>query len=203
MKIKFLSICFIFAFGIAVSALIADETAKAPEMTPQQKAMMEAYQKAAAPGEAHKHLAEMAGSWKTTTKAWMSPGAAPMESTGTCENKMILGDRFLHQECSGQDMGMGPFQGMGITGYDNNKKQYEATWVDNMGTAIITATGQADASGKVHTFKGTYFDPAMGKNKKFRWVSRMIDDSHMSFEFYDQGPDGKEYKSMELTYTKG
>jgi hypothetical protein len=202
MRLKFLSICFIFLFGFSVSILIADETTKAPEMSAEQKAMMEAYMKAATPNEHHQHLAEMAGTWKTSNKMWMSPGAQPSESTGTCENKMILGDRYLHQECSGQDMGMGPFQGMGITGYDNVKKQYEATWVDNMGTAVTMATGKGDASGKVYTFTGTYPDPVTGKDKKFRWVSHMVDANNMTFEFYDHGPNGKEYKSMEMTYTK-
>ena len=65
------------------------------------QAMMEAYQKASIPGAPHQQLASLAGSWATQTKEWMEPHKPPRESTGSCEMKMLLGGRFLQQECSG------------------------------------------------------------------------------------------------------
>lgn len=36
--------------------------------------MMEVYRKLGAPGAPHRHLASLAGSWTTRTRAWMEPG---------------------------------------------------------------------------------------------------------------------------------
>ena len=69
------------------------------------QAEMERYKKLATPGEPHKLLASLAGSWTTKTKEWMEPGKPPVESTGSAEMKMLLDGRFLQQEYSGQMMG--------------------------------------------------------------------------------------------------
>ena len=58
-----------------------------------------------------------AGTWDTTMKLWMEPGAEPMVSTGTSTNTMILGGRQLKMEYSGTFMDM-PFMGIGFTGFD-------------------------------------------------------------------------------------
>ena len=47
------------------------------------QAMMDTYMKLATPGEPHKQLASMAGSWNTKTKSWMEPNKPPVESTGS------------------------------------------------------------------------------------------------------------------------
>jgi len=73
------------------------------------------------PGAEHKALEQFVGTWDTSVKMWMAPGAQPQESTGTAENKMTLGGRFLEQHYEGTMMGQ-PFTGMGYTGYDLYKK---------------------------------------------------------------------------------
>jgi Protein of unknown function (DUF1579) len=203
MKMKLFSMILVLFAGLFVVSAFAQET-KQPEMSAEEKAMMEAWMKAATPGEHHKHLAMMEGNWKTASKMWMSPGGAPTESTGACENKMILDGHYLHQDCKGPSMmeGMPDFNGNGMTGYDNIQKKYVATWVDNMTTGIMMATGTCEQGGKVHKLSGTYIDPATNKTKNFRWVSTAVSPSKMTFEFFDEGPDGKEFKSMEMTYTK-
>jgi hypothetical protein len=80
------------------------------------RAMMEVYQKLGIPGAPHKLLASMAGSWNTKLRSWPEPKKPPMESTGTCEQKIVLGGRFLQQEFTGDMMG-NPFTGIGFTGY--------------------------------------------------------------------------------------
>lgn len=203
MKFKLFSMILVLFAGLFVISAFADDT-KQPEMSAEEKAMMEAWMQAATPGEHHKHLAMMEGNWKTASKMWMSPGSAPTESTGTCENKMALDGHYLHQDCKGPAMmeGMPDFHGMGITGYDNIQQKYVATWVDNMTTGIMMATGTCEEGGKVHKLSGEYVDPMTKKTKKFRWVSKTVAPDKETFEFYDEGPDGKEFKSMEMTYTK-
>jgi hypothetical protein len=62
---------------------------------PDEKAIAEAIMKAAEPGEPHKKLEALAGSWEGALKMWLDPSKSPAESKGTSESKMILGGRYL------------------------------------------------------------------------------------------------------------
>jgi len=178
-------------------SVIADETKKKPEMDP---AMMEAMMKASMPGPAHKALDGMVGTWDTKVTSWMVPGADPISGTGWSENKWILGGRFVESTFKGDFMGM-PFEGRGLTGYDNVKKQYFGTWVDNMGTGMMTSVGTG-GSGNTMTFDGTYADPMTGKDTTCKEKITMVDADHHNMEMWMPGPDGKLYKAMEIAYTR-
>ena len=164
------------------------------------QAMMEVYKKLATPGAPHKVLAGMAGSWITKVKACMEPGKAPVESTGTCEQNMILGGRFLQQEFTGEMMGS-PFTGIGITGYDNHTRKFVSTWMDSMGTAILFFEGTASTDGKTITQECRYDDPIKGP-MRWRSVTRIVDDHTHVFEMYGTDKSGKEEKMMEITYNR-
>jgi hypothetical protein len=142
----------------------------------------------------------MAGSWNTKTKSWMEPKKPPMETTGTCEQKMVLNGRFLQQECSGEMMGS-QFTGIGVTGYDNHTKKYVTTWMDSMGTGIYYFEGTASPDGKVITQKSRYDDPIEGP-MKLRTVTKTVDENTEVFEMYGTNKSGKERKMMEIAYTR-
>ncbi len=167
----------------------------------EEKAMMDAWMAVASPGAAHKVLAELEGSWTATTKIWQAPGAPPQESTATSDAHMVLGGRFLEERVQGQMMGM-PFEGMGLTGYDNYKKKYLATWADNLGTTIMTMEGTADVAGKVITSTGTVDDFVKKKPTTVKSVMTIVDPDHHVYEMWQPGPDGKPYKNLEITYTR-
>jgi hypothetical protein len=183
---------------MTASLAMAKEKKQDKQMDPQ--AMMEMYQKLATPGEPHKLFASLAGSWTTKTKSWMEPNKPPMESTGTCEQKMLLDGRFLQQECTGEMMGQ-PFTGIGMTGYDNHTKKYVSTWMDSMGTGIFFMEGTASADGKTITERGSYNDPIEGP-MKLRGVTKIVDNNTETFEMYGTGKRGKEMRMMEIIYTR-
>jgi hypothetical protein len=162
--------------------------------------MMETYRKLATPGEPHKRLASMAGSWDTKTKSWIEPNKPPMETTGTCDQKMVLDGRFLQSECSGEMMGS-QFSGIGVTGYDNHTKKYVTAWMDSMDTGIFYFEGTESPDGKVITQKGRYDDPLEGP-MKMRAVTKIMDENTEVFEMYGTNKNGKERKMMEITYTR-
>jgi hypothetical protein len=164
------------------------------------EAMMEVYRKLATPGGPHKLLASMAGSWLTKTKCWMEPHTPAMESTGTCEQKVVLGGRFLQQEFTGEMMGS-PFTGIGVTGYDNYTKKYVSTWMDSMGISIYFFEGTAGGDGRTITQESSYNDPVRDP-LKWRTATRIMDDNTHLFEMYATGKVGKEEKMMEITYTR-
>jgi hypothetical protein len=167
---------------------------------PNADAYMEAMMKAGTPGDPHKALAVMEGTWNTTVKAWMAPGAEPMTSEGVSEMKMVLGGRYLHQTFKGNFGGM-PFEGLGYTGYDNVKKQYWGTWMDNMSTAMMSSKGEMSEGGAM-TFSGTMTDPMTGEDQPVKEKIRMEGNDRIEMEMWGPGPDGKMFKTMEIVYTR-
>lgn len=182
----------------AASATVQDD--KAPPMTPEMKAMMEAFQKAGTPGAEHRQLATLAGTYDLTVKSWHAPDTPPTIDKGTATRRMILGDRVLVEEVSSQMMGQ-PFTGQGLHGFDNVTGKHWSTWNDSMSTGLMVSEGTCDAS-MACTYTGTYHDPVSKKPVTSRMTTRWSDKSTEVFEMYAPGPDGKEAKMMEITYKK-
>jgi len=162
------------------------------------KAMMAAWEKAGTPGDNHKMLQKMVGSWTTSNKAWMGPGE-PEVSPGTCEVKSIMDGRYLVEEFTGSMMGK-PFVGHSMSGYDNLKKKFVSTWIDNMSTGIMYGEGAVNTDGKM-TMSMSYVDAMTSKPMTMRMVSRWEGDNKRVAEFFEKRG-GKEMKSMEITYTR-
>lgn len=153
------------------------------------------------PGDMHKVLAESTGEWTGEITMWMEPGKDPIKSKGTSSNKMILGGRYLETRNKGDFMGQ-PMEGIGVTGYDNAKKQFESTWIDNMGTGIMKMTGNYDAAAKTINFTGTMVDPGSGKEMAVRETYQMIDVSHHTMTMYMTPEGAQEFKTMEIKFTR-
>ncbi len=175
---------------------------EAPKMSPEEQAMMEKMMKLATPGPQHAMLAKTAGKWTfTSTMYGMDPAAPPTKSVGTSEREMILGGRFLFEKNKGEFSGM-PFEGIGITGYDNAQQKYTNFWADNFGTMTMTGSGSADSTGKVITIVSTFDDPMTGqKNATMRLVLKIVSDDELHLDMYSS-PQGKELKMVEMVMTR-
>ena len=167
---------------------------------PMDPAMMEAMMKAAMPGPAHKALDSMVGTWNTKITMWPMPGADPMTTEGVSEMKWVMGGRYVEQRFTGSFMGA-PFEGLGYTGYDNIKKRYFSTWMDNMSTSMMMSTGNAGADGTM-TMTGTMTDPMTGKDSETKEKFRVVDANNAVFEMWTPALDGKMFKMMEIAYTR-
>jgi hypothetical protein len=162
--------------------------------------IMEIYKKAGTPGEIHKLLAKLEGSWTTRTKNWMEPGKPPIDSTGTCEQKLVLDGHYLQQVYTGDMMGL-PFTGINLLGYNNHTRKYESVWLDSMSTAIYYFVGTASADGRTITQECSYDDPVRGPSV-WRSVTRIKDDNTLVFEMFITPKGGKEEKMMEMTVAR-
>jgi len=189
------------AIAMAMALPILAQEAKEKKPAPDQQAMMEAWQKAAAPGPNHKLLASLAGQWTFATKMWMQPGAPPETSTGTAVYTALMDGRFIQGEYKGTFGGMA-FQGLGLTGYDNVARHFTATWADNMGTSIMLMTGKYDPATRTFTYKGDMVDVMKPGNRvKVRQTVKVTDDDSHVMEWYEHRG-GKEVKTMEIAYTR-
>jgi hypothetical protein len=192
------------AFAAAVVVLVVPALAQSgnqpPQMTPQQKAEVDAYMKAATPGAPHQTLAAMAGQYDVKVKSWHDAKSPAMEESGTATRSMTLGGRVLVEDFSASMMGQ-PFTGHGMTGYDNVTGKYWSTWNDTMSTGLMVSEGTCDAQ-KSCTFNARWTDPLKKTEMKARMMMRWPSPTTEVFEMYAPGPDGKEMKMMEITYTK-
>jgi len=187
------------ALLVAATAFAADSP---PAMSAQQQAMMDKMMKAATPGPQHEMLKKLAGDWNAKVRFQMDPSQPWQESASTSTITMLMDGRYCQEVVSGQMMG-GPFNGIGITGYDNVIGKYVGTWIDNMGTGIETMQGTADAGGKVITWIGTMSDPVTGKPSRNRMVTTIVDDDHHTLEMYAVQPGAKkETKTMTIEYSR-
>jgi hypothetical protein len=131
----------------------------------------------------------------------MAPGAPPEISEGKAEVTLIMGGRYVMEkfEMSTPD---GPFNGLGIVGYDNIKKHYQSIWIDSMSTGVMTADGTGDQDARVIEYAGQEPDPMSNAYKPFRSVEKQLDDNTRRADTFEKGPNGKEFKAMELFYTR-
>src|SRR5438874_365359 len=151
------------------------------------------------PGAEHKLFAKLEGTWSTKVKSWNEPGKPPEESTGTMVRKMVLDGRYLEEHYSGIAAGKA-FKGQGIFGYDLELKKYFMTWIDNFGTGVMISYGTYDPRTKAWSFLSEEDGPD-GK-LKIRDVLRMVSDDVAMFEMFRTPPKAKEFKIMEITYTR-
>jgi hypothetical protein len=172
----------------------------APPMSAEEQAMMEAFQKAGTPGAPHAAIAKSAGDYTLAVKSWHAPGAPPSNDTGSATRRMILGGRVLVEEVSSMMMGQ-PFTGYGLHGYDNVSGKFWGTWNDSMSTGVMVTEGTCDDQGACN-FTGGWNDPITKAKVSARMTTRWTDANNEVFEMYGPGPDGKEMKMMEITYTR-
>ncbi|HCM34887.1 DUF1579 domain-containing protein [Chryseobacterium sp.] len=181
-----------------------DSMATASEWKPVDSATAtKAWMEFATPGDMHKILVKFDGNWTGATSMWMDDSGKAATSTSECTNKMIFEGRYQVSNYKGNFMGM-PFEGMSIMGYDNSKKKFVSTWIDNMGTGLMHAEGDWNPANKSIDFKGKMTDPSQpGKECVVREVYTFTDDNNHTLEMYGPNPKtGKEMKTMEIKFTR-
>ena len=172
-----------------------------PAAMPDSAAMMKAWQEFATPGTMHKWMEKTNGTWEGEVTQWMDPKAPPSKSKATNMQISVMGGRYVVGKYIGTMMGQ-PFEGMNIMGYDNGKKMFVSTWMDNMGTGIVHMSGTYDEATKMLNLKGHQTDPVTGKDSDMREEMTMIDNDSYSMAMYGTGMDGKEMKFMEAVFKK-
>jgi hypothetical protein len=184
--------------------------ATAPTGQPNPQEMMKQMMAMSKLNENHKLLADMNGSWNYSIKMWMNPdpNAKPQESKGTATRKSAMGGRYFTMDVTGKLQMPGEdgkmkdmqFKGMALEGYDNVKKKFVSSWIDNMGTGIQYSEGTYDPATKTFTFTSE-MEMMPGMKTPVRELLKMTDKDHMMMEWYETHG-GQEKKTMEIAYTR-
>jgi hypothetical protein len=169
-----------------------------------QEELMATYTELGKPGEEHKILATLAGIWNMDIKVWWQPGSDSMTFQGTCQNKMILGGRFLLSESQGGEEEMYTETHI-LIGFDRRHKKFTQVGFDTWGTYYVTASGPYDEKTRTITMYGEDEDPIVGKTQKYNMIIRFVDENRYITEvvFKDfRTPNQEPFKSVEIIYTK-
>jgi hypothetical protein len=187
--------------GLGAPAAGQDKPKKAGAVD--EKAAMEAWQKAMTPGEGQKRLTPIVGTFETKVRTWMDPDPTkpPEDTVGSSINTWALGDRYVQMKYEGIMMGE-TLNGVGYLGFDNVSKKYVSTWMDTAGTGMMWSTGTLDSSGKVLSMKAMVNDPATGKPSPADTKITITDNDHHKLEMWGKNPAGKMTKIMEIEYTR-
>jgi hypothetical protein len=174
-----------------------------PEFTPDEQEVMAVCTALGSPAEKHKVLQSHVGKWNGSMTMWITPESKPMTSTFQSEAKWIYDGRFVHQTVEGQMMPGQTFQGQSFIGYDNAENKYFSTWMDNMSTALMVSKGKYDEAKKSFAYTANMFCPLAKKEVSTRTTEKWTDNDHYTMEmFAPWHKTGKEYKMMEITYTR-
>ena len=197
-KFRKIAGCLFVAAVVTGGVLISSNTRgqEKPDQKPDEKAMMEAWQKSMMPGKEHEAMAKKVGNWKAEMTDY---SMGEKKSEATAEIKMLMGGRYQEVRVKGTMMGQ-PFEGCSTTAFDNIRKVYLNTWIDNMGTSITTAEGKAVDENTVE-MKGKMADPMSGNMIDFRNVEKKIDEDHFTLDMYFM-MQGQEKKTMSVSYSR-
>jgi hypothetical protein len=175
----------------------AQSAAKAANQAPMAKAL----ESAMTPGEGHKRLNPLIGTFNVAIKIWVTPEGPPIETTAASVNTWVLGGRFVQMMLNG-DAPNALFSGTGNIAYDNVTKNYQAAWMDTGSTAITLYTGKLDTSGKSALLKGSIPNALTGKPSPVELRMTIEPDGSHLTQLWGQGKGSKMVKLMELQYTK-
>ena len=76
-------------------------------------------------------------------------------------------------------------------------------WLDNMITGMMRGTGQLDAATGTLTDEGDFSCPITGESHRwYRAAWTVVDQNHTTYESYARTSEGREFKSMEIHYTR-
>lgn len=168
------------------------------KLTPEQE--QQAWMMYMTPGNFHAMIAKDNGTWNADITMWNGPDSPAVKNTGTVVNTMILGGRYQQAKHTATFWGM-PFEGISTLGYDNAKKVFVSSWVDNMGTGIMHSEGTYDSTSRTIQFKGMSTDPTTGKETVIRENFTWLEPNKQKMEMF-MTMHGKEYKNMEIVFTR-
>lgn len=157
----------VIAAAPVVGAVLA-QTSERPENQSSPAAQQDADPGAQAmpppPGEHHKWLDQLVGTW-TVESEMIAEGQPPMKFTGT-DTVRSLGGRWVICELKSEVSDMGAMSAALTLGYNSKTGKYQGTWVDSVTDHLWVYEGTLDPTRKILTLEAegpNMMDPTKGE----------------------------------------
>lgn len=161
----------------------------------------EAFQRSAAPGGVHHHLAAMAGDWEGRFRLWFEPGPPAEDSVQRGRIRPVGGGRFLLHEYEGRCSGE-PFEGVALWAYHLDDQAFECAWGESFGTgtSIMFSTGPVKDGRFVAL--GSYGAGPGGERWGWRTELSQPDAGQLDIRMFNISPAGDEALAVEVNYRR-
>jgi hypothetical protein len=190
---------------LSVATAAAQEPAanKKPAPAPAKNAEMQQLLDFSRPGSNHALLGTLVGTWN------FQDAARPFVK-GTLRRTPMYEGRFYNVEITGGKLPIpiadgkmkeANYQGLQLEGYDNVRKQFVTTAINNhIGSDTEVQMGTYDAAKRAFTYEWEA-ELIPGTKTKNKRVLRFIDATHYAEDYYES-QNGTDVKVRELVYTK-
>ena len=155
------------------------------------------------PGPEHELLRPFRGVFLATVRIWTGP-AEPLVQSGIMRSEFVLSGLYLFQDYTGfpAPEPWPSFLGKGFWGFNSTTREYESFWIDNASTTMQLERGSVDDSGRIWTMKSEFVHPHTRARYQKRTVVRLLDENRNDMTSWLAGVDGREFKSMEISFER-
>jgi hypothetical protein len=183
---------------LTISGAVPNGADQEQTLSEEDRQALELLEKYAAPGENHRYLDYFVGHWQSVVKMYGEPGQESISQEQQISVKWILGGRYLKAHLRGDIMGK-PYEVYVFTGYDNYRQRFFAIQLSTLDTGYFITSGSLDQAKKIRTETGVMEDVG-GKKTPIKAVTTLLSPDKYMYEFYTVGAEGKETRTMEITY---
>jgi hypothetical protein len=153
----------------------------------------------AKPGPEHARLAAMCGTWDADMTFWLRPGGPGIPTKATSTIRPLFDGTFIEEKIEGTLNGA-PFTTLAWTGYNTDRKVYEATRIASTNTIRIAEAGGYDEKSNQFELKADYL--MAGDTWHQRTVIQQSSAEAMVATSYLSFGSVPEWKAVEIKYTR-
>jgi hypothetical protein len=160
----------------------------------------------ALPGEQHRWLNPLVGTWAVEMLVWPAPGAAPIVSKElTATRAWTLEGRYLREELTGKFAG-NPSNRVAILSYNNLEERFELVTIDTFepGQMWYASHGKGSPS-KIElvgeNVEAGFGEKPTGRKRTLRFEFEILSDRSVE-RIYVKYPGEKEYLFVEQRFTR-
>lgn len=144
MRLRILS-CALIVSAMAGASLVAQQS-------------QSSYEPRGATGAGQKLLSQFAGEWDVVKTFYPAKGA-PVQTRGTCTQKMVQDGRFLESDFTFFEKDGTKSTGTGISGFDPKTNRFTTVWYDSRQTTMSIRQSDGTFDGKEIVLYSTSLDP--------------------------------------------
>ncbi len=138
----------------------------------------------------HEALAQFEGEWEVSIQFHFDEKEnQPLKGSGTADNKVVLGGRFVESRSQNIAFGMS-ITSIAYLGFDVRLQKYTLYSMDELGNFAINAYGDYKKSDNKFLFEGSTMDYVTRENQEFRIIYDFEGENMIKYEVDFLLPDG-------------